>query len=261
MNITDFIPYEFAVWQWFALVFCGICIGLAKTGINGASIVAIPILAFIFGARESTGIVLPILCFADLLAVIFYRRSAEWKYIWRLLPWALSGFVVAIFVDQIVPAEMFRILIGICIITGIAIMLWNDFKAKKSASTIPKKENSVVRYITQAGFGIVGGFSTMIGNAAGPVMSVFLLSMRLPKESFVGTAAWFFMIINYTKIPVQIFVWDNLSISGLKLALVLSPAVVAGSLLGLLLVKKISEKHYRRLVYVMTLLSTVLLFL
>jgi uncharacterized membrane protein YfcA len=143
----------------------------------------VPIFALIFGGKESTGIVLPMLCFADLLAVIYYRRAAQWKYIAALLPWALAGFGLAILIDSIVPARAFKILIGICIFFGLAIMFWNDIRGKNAP--LPNT------WWFSAIFGIIGGFSTMIGNAAGPIMAVFLLSMRLPKESFVGTAAWF----------------------------------------------------------------------
>jgi uncharacterized membrane protein YfcA len=266
MFVTNFLPYDFAWWQWLILGFCGICIGISKTGINGATTIIIPVLALLFGAKESTGVVLPMLCFADLLAVIYYRRAAEWKYILRLLPWALAGFALALLVDSLVPARHFKILIGICILGGLAVMFWNDWRSRRTPAPAPEKEADekkagFIRLLTQAVFGAAGGFSTMIGNAAGPVMSVFLLSMRLPKTSFVGTAAWFFMIVNYLKIPLQIFAWHNISLAGLKLGLVLIPAIILGAVLGVVLVKKISEAHYRALVYVMTLLSTVLLFL
>lgn len=254
---------HFNFFQWAALGFCAIVIGLSKTGVNGAATIAVPILALIFGARESTGMILPMLCAADLLAVIYYRRSAAWNYILRLLPWALAGFAAALFVDSLVPAKYFRVLIGICIALGLAVMLWSDLKQKRGAP--PASEDSVPkarlpRFLAQAFFGVAGGFSTMIGNAAGPVMSVFLLSMRLPKAVFVGTAAWFFMIINYLKIPVQIFAWHNISLQSLRIAALMLPCLILGAALGVILVKKISERYYRILVYVMTLISTALLF-
>jgi uncharacterized membrane protein YfcA len=263
MNIYWLYPYAFPPWQWLALCFCGICIGVSKTGINNITVISVPILALIFGARESTGVVLPMLCFADLLAVIYYRRHAEWKHILRLLPWALAGFALALLVDRVVPARHFKILIGICVLGGLGMMLWNDWRAGKSPAAVPEEgiKKSRVRFFSRAVFGAAGGFSTMIGNAAGPIMSVYLLSMRLPKTSFVGIAAWFFMIVNYLKIPIQVFAWHNITLPGLKLGLVMVPFIVLGAVLGIILVKRISEAHYRRLVYIMSLLSAVLLFL
>jgi uncharacterized membrane protein YfcA len=251
--MSIFFPYSFSAWQWAGVIFGAVCIGISKTGINGASTVMIPILALVFGAKESTGVVLPMLCFADLLAVVHYRRVAQWKYITRLLPWALAGFGLALLVDRIVPAKAFKVLIGICILLSLAVMFWNDIRGKDAP--LPNS------WWFPAIFGIAGGFSTMIGNAAGPVMSVFLLSMRLPKESFVGTAAWFFIILNYLKIPLQVFVWHNIHIKGLLFDVTMIPFILFGLFLGVLLVKFISEKYYRILVYAMTLVSCALLIL
>jgi uncharacterized membrane protein YfcA len=253
MNFTMVIPYELSPWQMGAVVFSGLCVGMSKTGINGVSAVMVPVMALIFGGKESTGILLPLLCFADLLAVVYYRRSAEWKYIGRLLPWALAGFGAALLADRLVPAGGFKILIGICVFAGLGVMLWNDRRGKDAA--VPSA------WWFSAVFGVIGGFSTMIGNAAGPVMTVFLLSMRLPKTSFVGTAAWFFLILNYLKIPLQILVWRNISLDSLRFDLLVLPAVLLGAFLGVLLVKKVSEVFYRKLAFFMTLLSASLLFI
>jgi uncharacterized membrane protein YfcA len=101
----------------------------------------------------------------------------------------------------------------------------------------------------------------MIGNAAGPILSVFLLSVRLPKKTFVGTAAWFFMIINYLKIPLQILFWHNISSQSLLFDLSLVPFIIIGSILGIMLVKKASDAFYRKIVFVMTIVSASLLFI
>ncbi|MDR3247763.1 MAG: sulfite exporter TauE/SafE family protein, partial [Treponema sp.] len=172
MSIEAFFSFwrGFEPWQAAAVIFSGLCIGVSKTGINGVTTIMIPILALIFGAKESTGVVLPMLCFADLVAVIYYRRAAEWKYIIRLLPWALVGFGVALLVDHFVPARGFKILIGVCIFAGLGVMFWNDRRGKDAAAPSGWWFSAI--------FGVIGGFSTMIGNAAGPIMSVFLLSVR-----------------------------------------------------------------------------------
>ncbi|MDR0562174.1 MAG: sulfite exporter TauE/SafE family protein [Spirochaetaceae bacterium] len=248
-----FFTYNLAVWEWVAVILSGICIGLSKTWLNGVVTVMIPILARIFGAKESTGVLLPLLCFADLLAVIYYRRSGAWKYILRLLPWALAGFALALAVDRIVPAKGFKFLIGLCILAGLGIMFWNDRRGKDKA--IPSG------WWFSAIFGILGGFSTMIGNAAGPIMSVFLLSVRLPKTSFVGTAAWFFMIVNYLKIPLQYFAWHNITMKTLLFDVTIAPFVIIGAVAGIFLVKRVSESKYRLMVYVMTIISASLLFI
>ena len=226
---------------------------MSKTGVNGLGAVVVPVLAIIFGAKPSTGILLPMLCFADLIAVVYYRRNAEWKYIIRLLPWALTGFALALLTDHWVPDKGFKTLIGICIFAGLGVMLWNEHRGKDAA--VPSS------WWFSALFGVMGGFSTMIGNAAGPILSVFLLSVRLPKNSFVGTAAWFFMIINYLKLPLQYFVWQNISRETLLFDLAMLPTIAVGAWLGIIFVKRVSEKNYRTVVFVLTIVSTLLLFL
>jgi len=247
------IIFPLSAWEWCVVIVCSLCIGISKTGINGLGTIVVPVLALIFGAKPSTGILLPMLCCADLFAVTYYRRSAEWKYILRLLPWALSGFAVALLTDHLISDKSFKILIGACILAGLGVMLWNEYRGKNTE--IPSS------WWFAALFGIMGGFSTMIGNAAGPIMAVFLLSVRLPKNSFVGTAAWFFMIINFLKLPLQYFVWNNISGETLMFDLAMLPSIAAGAWLGIIFVKKISERNYRVVVYVLTLASTLMLFL
>jgi uncharacterized membrane protein YfcA len=248
-----FSLFPLSAWEWCVVIIFGVCVGISKTGINGLGTIVVPVLAVIFGAKPSTGVLLPMLCFADVFAVTYYRRSAEWKYIIRLLPWALTGFALALLTDRLIPDKGFKILIGICILAGLGVMLWNEHRGKDTE--IPSSWWFV------ALFGVMGGFSTMIGNAAGPVMAVFLLSVRLPKISYVGTAAWFFMIINFLKLPLQYFVWRNISEKTLLFDLAMLPSIAAGAWLGIIFVKKISEKNYRVVVYVLTLVSTLMLFL
>ena len=181
----------------FALFFTATFIGMSKTGMQGINTITIPIMALAFGAKPSTGVILPMLCFADLIAVIYYRRAAEWRYVLGLLPAAVAGFFLAIAVDKFVPAGSFGILMAFCIFLGLVVMFWTERGGVKSSF--------VDKWWYGPAFGLMGGFTTMIGNAAGPVMSVYLLSTRLPKYAFVGTAAWFFLLVNYIRnVPVDL---------------------------------------------------------
>jgi len=199
MDLSIFVPYSLLPWQWAAWICMGLFIGLTKAGFSGITAVIIPIMALIFGAKQSTGINLGLLCFADIVVVLYYHRYTEWKYIFKLLPWTLAGFGVAIFVERLVPVQAFRYLMGGSILAGLLVMIWNDFRGKEN----PPPSN----FWFSALFGVASGFATMIGNVSGGIMAVFLLSMRLPKISYVGTTAWYFLIITYLKLPIQIFVW------------------------------------------------------
>ncbi|WP_277464903.1 sulfite exporter TauE/SafE family protein [Parabacteroides sp. PF5-6] len=240
-------PYD-----WVLLMVCALFIGMSKTGIQGITMLAIPLMAINFGAKPSTGLILPMLCFSDIIAVIYYRRAAEWRYIFKLLPSAIVGFFLAIAVDKLIPADEFRRLMAVCIFLGLAVMFWTERKGVNS------KMFSAWWYAPL--FGLMGGFTTMIGNAAGAVMSVYLLSMRLPKYSFVGTSAWFFLVVNYLKLPLQIFVWDNISWTTLYLNALTIPFMLIGAALGIYFVKKVAEKTYRVFIIVVTVLSTLILF-
>jgi len=94
---------------------------------------------------------------------------------------------------------------------------------------------------------------------AGPVFAIYLLAMHLPKNNFIGTTAWFFLIINFSKFPLHIFVWKTINWNSLSLNIVLLPAIAIGAILGIWLVKKVSDKMYRTAVIVITALSAFLL--
>ena len=237
--------------QWLILLVAGVLIGMSKTGFQGINTPTIPLLALAFGAKESTGIILPMLCMADLIAVIYYRRNARWKYILKLLPYAVAGFFLAILVDRYVPAAQFRYLMAACIFAGLIFMFWQE-RGNREAIITRKWWYSPV-------FGLTGGFTTMIGNAAGPVMAIYLLSMRLPKYAFVGTSAWFFMIVNYLKLPLQIFVWDNITWESLVIDFIALPFIITGAVVGIKLVKKLPESSYRKMILWLTVIATVML--
>lgn len=237
--------------EWLIILICGLLIGMSKVGIPGVSMIVVPALAFIFGAKQSTGVLLPILMMADLFGVAYYRRHANWAHLVKVLPWAVVGLFVALWVGELVNDEQFKNLIAILVFISIGLMLWQD--KHKGANLFPDK------WWFAASMGILGGFATMIGNVAGPVFAIYLLAMHLPKNSFIGTGAWFFMIINFTKFPLQLFVWHNITTQTLVLDLVTLPAIALGAVIGVKMVKVIPEHTYRGAVIVITAISAFLL--
>ena len=252
MQFSDFSQLISTQAEWIVLMFSALLIGMSKTGIQGITTIAIPLLAIFFGAKASTGLILPMLCMADIVAVAYYRRWAEWRYILKLLPAAVAGFFVAILVDRFIPPHGFRLLMGACIFAGLAIMLWSERREKSMEKVTGKWWYAPL-------FGLMGGFTTMIGNAAGPILSVYLLSMRIPKMSFVGTSAWFFLAVNYLKLPLQVFVWHNITAASLALNLLTVPFILLGAVLGVWFVKKIPERGYRTFIIVVTAASALAL--
>ena len=229
-------------------------IGMAKAGLSGLGLAIIPVMALIFGAKESTGVILPMLITADIMAVIYYRRNAVWKYILRILPWVTLGIIIALITGNLINSNQFRIVMISIVWIMLILMILNDLR-KNNESLIPEN-----RYFG-ASMGFAGGFATMIGNSAGPVFTLYFLAMKLPKKEFIGTSAWLYLIMNTGKLPLQALVWKNITLSSLTLDLIAIPVIAFGIFLGIHIVKLFPEKAYRYFVIITTLGSSVLLFL
>jgi len=250
LNLADLFTFELTWWQVSLLIFSAMLIGMSKTGISGAGMAMIPIMAAIFGGKLSTGIVLPMLSMADIFAVSYYHRHANWTYITRLLPFTIIGIGVGIYVGDHISDQLFKDIMGIIVILSVGILIWRDIR--KDVRVPGGMAFPMV-------MGLAGGFATMVGNAAGAIMALYLLSMRLPKNEYIGTGAWFFLIINLFKIPFHIFIWDTISMQSFVLDLLLLPAIAVGAFLGILIVKYIPERAYRIFILVTTVISAILL--
>ncbi len=137
-------------------------------------------------------------------------------------------------------------------VSGIVILIWQDTRS-------PKEKVPQSKWFA-ATLGLLVGFATMMGNAAGPVMALYLLSMRLPKNNYIGTGAWFFFIVNVSKVPLHIWSWKTITLESFALDLIMIPAIAVGAVFGIWLLRFFPERLYRLLVIVTTLLSAILLF-
>jgi uncharacterized membrane protein YfcA len=229
-------------------------LGMAKAGLTGLGLSIIPVMALIFGAKESTGVILPMLIAADIMAVIYYRRNAVWKHILRILPWVTLGIIVALVTGNLINNNQFRIIMISIVWIMLVLMIFNDLR-KKDETFLPENK------FFGGSMGFAGGFATMIGNSAGPVFTLYFLAMKLPKKEFIGTSAWLYLIMNTGKLPLQSLVWKNINLSSLTLGLITIPVIALGIFLGIHIVKLFPEKAYRYFVIITTLASSVLLFL
>lgn len=245
------VNLDFSVLQWILFAFCAMFVGMSKVGVPGVSLFVVPTLAIIFGGKASTGILLPMLMMADLFGVGYYHRHAEWKYLIKLLPWAFVGVGIALWVGKVVNDEWFKNIIAILVFLCIGLMIWED--RNKQSNLFPDT------WWFAALMGVLGGFATMIGNVAGPIFAIYLLAMHLPKNRFIGTTAWFFMIINFSKFPLHILVWKTINWHTLTLDILMLPGIATGAFVGIWLVKKLSDKFYRAFVIIATALSAFLL--
>lgn len=242
--------YQLSVLQWVAIGFAVFLLGLSKAGIKGIGIILIVILAFVFGEKASTGVLLPMLVVADIMAVIYYNRHARWGFIKKLLPWMIVGVLVGVWIGNDISETIFKRMMAVIIIVSVIIMFYTE---NRSSTVVPR--NRFFSGIT----GFLAGFATMIGNLAGPIANVYFLAMRFPKNEFIGTAAWLFFIINVFKLPFHFFVWKTVTKETLVLNSALIPIVFLGFFLGAYIVKLISNVNYRRFVLIVTAIGGVVM--
>ncbi len=236
--------FHLSMWQWVWVIISSFLIGISKTGISAFMMPAIPIIASVFGGKESTGVILPLLIMGDVFALYYYNRHAKWDNIKKLLPWTLLGLLFGVIVGNYINDKQFKAVISISVLLCLITLIYSEKKGENLK--IPKNK------WFYAFAGILTGFTSMIGNAAGPIFSVYLLSMNFKKNDFMGTTAWFFFLINVTKVPLQILFWHNMSFKTLLITVGMVPSIAIGAFLGMLMIKKIKEKSFRYIIIGMT---------
>lgn len=235
------------------LIFIGaFIIGLAKAGLKGIDMLNVTIMALVFGGKASTGIVLPLLCAADIAAVLYYNRHAQWKHFWKLIPWMAAGILIGVYAGKDMNEVVFRKLMAVIIMITVLIIVVMEFRKSTNVPASP---------LFVASTGIAAGFTTMLGNLAGAFANVYFLAMRMPKNDFIGTAAWVFLVINLFKLPFQVLYWKNITAASLHTDLLLLPALALGFFAGLKIVKHIKDDNYRKVVIVLTLIGAVVIFM
>ena len=226
---------------------CAIGVGMAKTGLGGLGLLVVPIMAGVFGAKTSTGFLLVILILADIFGVAYYHRHADIQKLIKLIPSTIVGILFGVLIGNHIEESQFRIVLVSVILIGVAL----TFYRSENVSSLDSKSKFIPNLI-----GFLGGFSTMVGNAAGPVMTIYFLSLGFKKNKFIGTAAWFFLFVNVFKVPFHVFAWKTINISVLLFGLSLFPFIIVGAYIGFWIVQKIPEKPYRILLIASILLST-----
>jgi uncharacterized membrane protein YfcA len=222
--------------QWMLAVFAALGMGVSKAGFAGVGLFHVVVFALLFGARDSTGVVLPMLLVGDVGAVVAFRRQARWDHLRRMLPPACLGIVVGAVLMGRISDAMYKPLIGwiILALTTMQVVrtIWPD-----AFGDVPHGRPFAWT------IGLLAGGTTMLANAASPIMSVYFLAVALPKLEFVGTTAWFFLIINAFKVPFS--AWLGLiHTSTLLFNVVLSPVILAGLWAGGWLTRRVPQRLF-----------------
>jgi uncharacterized membrane protein YfcA len=243
---------EVSTTAWILSFLAAFVIGISKAGIKGVAVINVTFMALAFGAKESTGLVVPLLILADIFAVIYYNRHTQWRYVFKVLPWMVLGIVIGVVVGKDLPEQLFKLGMAVIIIITVFMMYWWDRKKNKTVPT---------HWAFASTIGTMAGFTTMVGNLAGAFSNIYFLAMRLPKNHFIGTAAWLFLIINIIKLPFHVFVWQTITLETLWLNLKLVPGIFVGFYVGIHIIKRINEHFFRKMILVLTALGAVLILL
>lgn len=245
------MTFDLAWWGWLIALLGAFLIGFSKSGIAGLGILAVAMFTWIFPARASVGIILPLLIVGDLVSLAHYRRSAVWSHLLRLIPWAALGLLAGYFALDKLDAALMGKLIGAVLLVVTALQFWR----MRSATAMEDASQRIARNIFLVALvGITAGFFTMVANASGPIMIIYLLALDLPKLEFMGTGAWFYFLFNIVKTPLNVslglITWQTLSFG-----LLLTPVVILGGLAGYQTLKRINQNLFEDLALGLTVVA------
>ncbi len=221
---------------WTIALAAALCVGMAKTGFGGLGIVSVLLFAQIFPAKESTGALLPLMIFGDLIGVSIYRRHACWRELGKLMPATLAGIVCGWWVMPRIPDGNFGMFLGWFIL---GLMTLTILQRRFPKILLSAADHPLLGLLA----GWSTGVATMLANAAGAITAFYFLARRMDKLTFVGTAAWFFLVVNLSKVPFSAQL--GLITSGsLKFDILLLPAVAAGGALGRVILLKVPQRPF-----------------
>jgi uncharacterized membrane protein YfcA len=233
------------LWQYSVIALGAVFVGFGKGGLPGVGNLTVVLLALVLPAKMSVGVLLPILISADIMAVAIYRRHAEWRYIFRLLPWMLIGIVIGYFVFSHVNDAHVRLMIGVILLSMTGVHFFRKWSRRNHEGEDQLPHHPVFIATT----GIIGGFATMVANAAGPVAALYFIASGLPKYAYIGTSAWLFLLVNCIKVPFMIEL-GIMDVDSLKFSAGFMPYAIGAALIAPLIVKRINQKLFEVLIWV-----------
>jgi uncharacterized membrane protein YfcA len=243
---------ELSALTWAVLALGAAVVGLSKAALPGAGTLAVALFAAVLPAKESTGTILLLLIVGDMFALLSYRRHADWRTIARMAPAVVGGLLLGAGFLAFASDVVVRVTIGILLLLVVGVTLWR----RRRAGDVPIRQG----HAAAAAYGGLGGFTTMVANAAGPVMSMYFLAARFPVQAFLGTSAWFFAIVNIAKVPFSLGL-GLITPSGALTALVLVPVVVVAAFAGRAFARRVDQLLFERLVIALTVVASLYLLL
>lgn len=244
--------FDYSLVEWGILILAGIVIGFSKTGIQGSTIFVVVLMALTFGGIVSSGMMLLLLMVGDVFAVKHYGKEVSVKDILHLLPPAVIGVLLGVWYGQYVNDQQFKMTMGVIVLICVVLLVYKEIQKTPIKIANHKWLTTLV--------GVLSGFSSMVGNAAGPIFAIYILSKQIGKREMISSTAWFFILLNTFKLPFHVFVWQSIEWQHLLLALILLPIIFTGTRIGIWLVSVIEEKTYRIFIFATTVISAIYLF-
>lgn len=227
-----------------------ILVGFSKTGVSGLGILIVPLMAAVFPAKASVGILLPMLIVGDLFGVAYHRRHAQWPVLVRLLPWVLPGILGGFLTLRALSSAQLAPALGSMVLVFILLNALKERLGGRLESELPRKRwYSVV-------FGILTGFATMMGNMAGPIVSIYLISMGMHKRSFMGTAVWYYLIVNLIKVPFNVSL-GLINLASLKIDMMAIPLIAVGAGIGILVFERLPQRTFRHIILILATVAAI----
>ncbi|TAG11122.1 MAG: sulfite exporter TauE/SafE family protein [Verrucomicrobia bacterium] len=234
-------------WTFALACFCACLIGLSKSGFTGLSWIYIIAFAEIYGAKQSVGLILPLLIAADCMAYPAFRQHGSWRPVWALIGPACVGVLLGWASLAYISDEIARSLIAACVLLMVVIHLARRWQF------LPWD-----RWLESSGFqfgsGLFGGFASMLANAAGPIIQLYLLAKRLPKMELLGISARFFLLLNLIKLPISVRL-DMIHTASLLENLKLLPFLLLGVVCGKWLIQKVPQRAFEWMLLVFAILA------
>jgi uncharacterized protein len=241
---TMFLDISYSGWA--IGIFASLLVGLGKGGLPGTGNLSVILMAMIFPSKESVGVLLPILICADIVAVLVYHQHTRWKQLLKLLPWTLTGIGIGAFVFKQVDDTLLTRMIGAILLLMVALRFMLHFFPENEDGRIFRTKTG--KHIFVGLTGILGGVATMVANAAGPIVAIYLLVSGLPKYAFIGTSAWFFFLINLSKMPVQVSL-GNITWHSLRISMIFGIFAVVAAMIAPKIVHYLPQKVFSFLIW------------
>ncbi len=215
--------------------------GISKGGFGGGlGIMTVPLMALVVPPAQAAAIMLPILCAIDIVGLWAYRGQGDKRNLKLLLVAAVIGIAIGALTFRYLTADALRIVLGATAIGFTLRWFWQSYWARLSGAAVAAPPRNAARGLV---WGTLSGYTSFIAHAGGPPLSVYLLPQRLDKTVFQATTVVFFAVVNYVKLAPYALL-DMFPAVNLATSAVLMPAAILGTLLGIWLHTRVSDRLF-----------------